>query len=124
MTQYLMLGFGGIALLGGLFFKRQYEGELRYERVFAIIAYAGWVLIVLPGAQMLQPLFNHLSGNWPNTARAILEVVLFIVGAEFILKKVFDPNAVDTVDPTKRGRRNGQGKSDTINSYGSFKKKK
>lgn len=96
------------------------NGTGKTMRFYALFTYAGFCLIVLAGAQILDPLFEQM-GSWGENIQLAAQAACFVIGAEMLLKPAFeDQKEIRTSKKiTSRGS-----VSDTKTRYTASKKSK
>ena len=120
MQQYAMLIIGAIILAAGIYMKDKKVANIAQERGIALATYGGWVLFCIPLSKLATPIFAVMPGNWPQTGVLVLQVIMFLVGAEIFMKKPFEPGAGEKYKKTNNGNKgkNNKGKGSGKNSKG------
>ncbi len=108
--------------LGYYFFNRYMkEGKekRRQMRVWAVVSYLGVALAVLMGGQIVLPYVEDLS--WGSMALLVIEIIIFIAAAYFIVRPAFSKEKAKEQETVKRITPSG---TVTVSSQKPKKKKK
>lgn len=90
MTNYLLAIGGVILLVGGLVAHYRIKTTLGIRRICGLVSYAGLCMLAIGGLSLLMPVFTSIFGEYGVRARTVTQVIVFIAGAELILKPVFE----------------------------------
>lgn len=90
MIRYLIVFAGLAVFFGGYYLSDKNKDSGLTMGIYAVLSYAGLVLVAIGGTPLLDPLINSVAPQYASTIRIIIQVALFILGAELVLKPAFE----------------------------------
>lgn len=119
MNNYILAALGAVIFIAALYIHTIKKEQIKVKQISALVAYAGLSMLLIGGLQLLQPVFNSIFGDYGVRVRTVTQVVMFLVGAEFLLKPAFEgelfkdedkiltPGGIKKKkkDPKKKGKR-------------------
>lgn len=112
MNNYILAAIGAVLFIVGLYiYHTRNNNQMKQKQIFGLVAYAGLSMLLIGGLQLLQPFFTSIFGDYGVRVRTVTQVIFFLVGAELILKPVFEgqlhteENKTLTPNGTKRKKK-------------------
>ncbi len=81
---------GGMIFLGGYYYMQKNRESVSTMRIYALGAYVGFCMLIIGGAGAADPLFAGLSDDTAFLVKTGIQVALFVIGAELLLKPAFE----------------------------------
>lgn len=90
MIRYIIVALGLLAFFLGYYLTEKNKNTGMLMIVYAVMSYAGLVLVAIGGTPLLNPVIDSIAPQYASTIRILLQVALFIAGAELVLKPAFE----------------------------------
>lgn len=90
MLKYILTITGGMIFLGGYYYMQKNRESVSTMRIYALGTYAGLCMLIIGGAGFADPLFKGLSDDTVFLVRTGIQVALFVIGAELLLRPAFE----------------------------------
>ena len=122
MLKYILMILGGVIFIAGYYFMQQNDGRGKTMMYYSLLSYVGVSMVILSGARVLDPFFEHIGENGEMVQLAV-EVACFVIGAELLLKPAFEDQKEIGTKKNITPRGSGDSFSAKANKKDSTKKK-